>query len=112
MNREVLSFIEAGSAEQQALYARLHGLITGLYPEAQITLWYKVPTYRAKSGWVCLNYWKGGVSLLTNKPALIEAFKAGHPTFKTNKASINFRLGDTIPVDDVEDVITRAMTGE
>jgi len=44
-------------------------------------------------------------------PQYIDPFRAAHPRIKTNKASINFKLGDELPAEDVKGVITRAMMG-
>jgi uncharacterized protein YdhG (YjbR/CyaY superfamily) len=111
MNGNIRKFVEAGSAEQQAYLNKLGELILRLYPAAELQFWYGMPTYRlSKHGWVCLSYWKDGVTLLTKEPDAIAAFKAANPKFKTNKASINFRLTDEIPEQDLARVITAAMT--
>jgi uncharacterized protein YdhG (YjbR/CyaY superfamily) len=58
---------------------------------------------------VALGYWKGGVSLYTNSPDHIAAFRAKHPAIKTNKASLNFKIEDEIPVEDLKQVIIHAI---
>ena len=68
MNQEVQSFMDAVPADRKPLFDRLHALITGLYPDAEVVISNAVPTYRAKPGWVALGYWKSGVSLYTNGP--------------------------------------------
>jgi hypothetical protein len=44
----------------------------------------------------------------TTSPDHIEAFRRRHPGFTTNKASIQFRLDDELPADDIRNVIRRA----
>lgn len=112
MNDDIQSLIDAGSAEQQALLGRLRELILRLYPDAHQLVYYRLPTFKTAAGQVSLGYWKDGVTLYTTSPNYITPFKAAHPKIKTNKASINFRLGDELPLDDVAAVIRRAMSGE
>ena len=111
MNDEVQRFVDAIPADRRAQFDELHALILRLYPEAEVVLWFHVPTYRVKTGWVALGYWKGGVSLYTNGPHNLAGFKAEQPRVKTGKGSINFKLGDPIPIEAVEKVIRHAMKG-
>ncbi|MGQ0569356.1 MAG: DUF1801 domain-containing protein [Armatimonadota bacterium] len=80
-----------------------------LYPNAEVVMSYQVPTYRAKSGWVALGYWKDGVSLYTNGPHHIAEFKAKCPAIKTGKGSINFKVTDSVPVAALKKVIKHAI---
>jgi uncharacterized protein YdhG (YjbR/CyaY superfamily) len=111
MNDDTRQYLDNGSAEQQALFARLQALVRELYPDAQETMYYGLPTWKSGTGQMSLGFWKSGVSLYTTGPQYIDPFRAAHPRIKTNKASINFKLGDDLPVEDVKGVITRAMTG-
>lgn len=111
MNDDIQRFIDGGSAEQQALFARLRALVVELYPDAEAVMYYRLPTWKSSAGQMSLGYWKDGVSLYTTGPHYIDAFRAAHPRIKTNKASINFKLGDELPIEDVKGVITRAMRG-
>lgn len=112
MNDDIQRYIDNGSAGQQALFGRLRDLVLRLYPDARETLYYNLPTFKTGAGQVSLGFWKDGVTLYTTSPDNLAAFKAAHPKFKTNKASINFRLGDELPVDGLTAVIRRAMGGE
>lgn len=109
MNKEVQRYVDAVPDEQKPLFAKIHALIMGLYPDAEVVMSYQVPTYRAKSGWVALGYWKDGVSLYTNGPHHIAEFKAEYPGIKTGKGSINFKVTDMVPVPALQKVITHAI---
>jgi uncharacterized protein YdhG (YjbR/CyaY superfamily) len=111
MNGQVQRYVEAVQDERRPLFDELQALILGLYPDAKVVLSYQVPTYRAKSGWVALGYWKGGVSVYTNGAHNIAEFRAEHPGFKTGKGSINFKVRDEVPVPALEKVFTHAMEG-
>ena len=109
MNEAFRDYIDAGSAGQQALFGRLNDIVLGLYPDARQVIYYNLPTFKSGRGQVSLGYWKDGVTLYTTAAANIDPFRAARPKIKTNKASINFRLGDELPVDDVQAVIRRSM---
>lgn len=109
MNEAFNSYLASGSAGQQALFGRLHTIILDLYPDARQVIYYNLPTFKSGRGQVSLGFWKDGVTLYTTGAAHIDPFRAARPKIKTNKASINFRLTDELPVDDVRAVIRRAM---
>jgi uncharacterized protein YdhG (YjbR/CyaY superfamily) len=109
MNKDVHRYVDAVSRDRKALFHELHGLIMGLYPNAKVVMSYQVPTYRAKTGWVALGYWKNGVSLYTNGLHHIAEFKASYPAIKTGKGSINFKVSDAVPAAALKRVIRHAM---
>ena len=112
MNEEVQRFVDAVPEDRRPLFDALRSLIERLYPEAALTLWYAVPTFKTKSGWVALSYWKDGVSLLTNGRHNIAEFKMAYPRIKTGTGTINLKLGDDIPNESLEWVIRHAMEGK
>lgn len=97
MNKDVKEYFAAVPKDRRPLVMELHEFILGIYPEAEPVLWYSMPTYRAKKGWVALGYWKGGATIYTNQYAHTAQFKAQNPAFKTGKASIQFKLGEPLP---------------
>ena len=109
-DRAVQEYVDAIPPRDRPLFDRLHALILDLYPEADIVISYQIPTYKARGGRVSLGLWKDGVSLYTTHPDHIGTFKQRHPSIKTGKASLNFRITDELPEDDVRDVIRRAIS--
>lgn len=109
MDAAVQKYVDAIPAEQKPLFDRLQALILELYPDAEIVISYQIPTYKARGGRVSLGLWKDGVSLYTTDPQHIETFKAKHPSIKTGKASLNFRLTDEVPEEDLREVVDRAI---
>ena len=87
----------------------LHQIVTGLFPDIQVDLHYKMPTYRLGDGWIAIANQKNYVSLYTCGYHHIEAFKLRHPGIKTGKGCINFRDRDDLPVADIEAVIRHAI---
>lgn len=109
VDEAVQRYIDAIPAEQRPLFDRLQSLILELYPDAEIVLSYQVPTYKARGGRVSLGLWKDGVSLYTTGPQYIEKFKSKHLKVKSGKASLNFRLTDDLPEQDLREVIRQAI---
>jgi len=105
MNKEVQRYFRSVSDERKSLVDTLHSLIIGLYPEAKIDMSYKMPTYKAKDGWVALANQKNYVSLYTCGAHHLAMFKEKHPKIKTGKGCINFKVSDSLPVADIEKVI-------
>ena len=111
MDEAVQRYVDAIPAEQRPLFDRLQSLILELYPDAKVVISYQIPTYKAKGGRVSLGLWKSGVSLYTTDPQHIESFRSRHADIKAGKASLNFKLTDELPEQDVRDVVVRAMEG-
>ena len=72
-------------------------------------MWYGMPTYRVKPGWVSLANQKAYVTLYTNSDRHIAAFKAKYPAIKTGKACINFGDTDPVPAAAIKNVVRHAM---
>jgi uncharacterized protein YdhG (YjbR/CyaY superfamily) len=111
MKQTVQQFMDAVADERKELLLQVQALIEELYPHAECLIWYTLLTHRIKTGWVGLGYWKGGASLYTQNPAYIASFKEKYSKVHTNKSSINFKLSQPLPVEDVKQVIRLAMEG-
>ena len=86
----------------------IHHLILKLYPDANIDMSYRMPTYKHGDGWVALANQKNYISLYTCSESHIEPYRKKHPQQKTGKGCINFRARDEIHYDDLESVIKHA----
>ncbi|MGH2620033.1 MAG: iron chaperone [Anaerolineales bacterium] len=109
MNEEVQRFVDAVSDERRSLYDKLHALIMGMYPSAEVVISYGIPTYKAKSGRVGLGFWKGGVSLYTYGAHHLEGFREKYPAIKTSTGTINFKLSDAVPEAALRQVIKHSI---
>ncbi len=109
MNDEVERYFAAVPEDRRALLDALHRLIIGAYPDAQIDMKYRMPTYQVSDGWVALANQKRYVSLYTCGAHHLAQFKDKHPAIKTGKGCINFRPGDELPLADVEQVVRHAI---
>lgn len=95
--------------ERKAVLAQLHRLILSLYPDAEITMQYRMPTYRAGEGWVAIANQKHYVSLYTCGACHIAEFRKKHPQIRTGKGCINFKPGDILPETEIKQVVSHAM---
>lgn len=111
MNEEVQRFLDAVPEDRRPSVDGIRAIIERLYPEADVRLSYGVPTFRIKSGWVGLGYWKRGVSLYTNGPHHLSGFKRENPDNKTGKGSINLKSTDSVLEESLARVIRHAMQG-
>lgn len=102
VSTETLEYLEAVPADRKPLVERLHGLILDLFPEVDVDLSYRMPTYRFGEGWVALANQKRYVSLYTCGAHHLVEFKKAYPEIKTGKGCINFN-----PRDDFDDAIVR-----
>lgn len=94
---------------RKRIFGRLQSLISELYPESSLSMWWRMPTWKSEKGWVSLANQKNYVSLYTNGARNLSEFKAAHPEIKTGTGCINFREKDTIPEEAVKQVIRHAM---
>lgn len=97
------------SKERQDLVTLLHAQIMGLYPNAIVSMKYKMPTYEVADGWVAIANQKNYVSLYTCSATHVQPFKLRHPEIKAGKGCINFKTTDTLPIDDIRSVISHAI---
>lgn len=106
---DVQDYFDALPEDRRAPVMALHELILQLYPEADVDMAYKMPTYKAKGGWVALANQKQYVSLYTCGAAHLVAFKAQYPKIKTGKGCINFKPSAQLPLEAIAQVVQHAI---
>lgn len=102
------AYFAAVPPERRPMVYALHALILDAYPQAGISMQYRMPTYKVGDGWVALANQKHYVSLYTCGQAHIAAFKERHPDIKTGKGCINFRPAVPLPTEDIREVVRHA----
>ncbi|WP_338517306.1 iron chaperone [Alteromonas gracilis] len=103
------SYLEALPKARRIKLQRLADLIISLYPSAEVSMKYKMPTFSIDAGWVAIANQKNYVSLYTCSAQHLEQFKQCYPTIKTGTGCINFKDKDDLPIDALKQVITSAM---
>ena len=109
MDKEVQRYLNAVPNERKGLIHTLHTLIMELYPNAEVTMKYKMPSYHVGDGWVALANQKKYVSLYTCGYQHIEQFKKKHPAIKTGKGCINLKVKGPLPRSDLQGVVRHAI---
>ena len=108
---ELSEYVANATESRRERLLSIMNLIKRLYPDAEESMKYKMPTYTTDTGWVAVANQKSYVSLYTCDAEHLVAFKAAHPSIKTGKGCINFRDRDPIPLEDLEAVIHSAIRG-
>jgi len=106
---EVQRYLDAVPEKRKPLILKLHALILGLYPNAEVDLSCRMPTYKAKYGWVALANQKHHVSLYTCGAHHLASFKEKYPGVKTGKGCINLKDTDPFPVAALKQVVRHAI---
>ncbi len=109
MNKEVKRYLDSITDDRKPLVQQLHALIVGLYPDAEIDMSYRMPTYKVKDGWVAIANQKRYVSLYTCGAHHIADFKKIHPHIRTGAGCINLKVTDQVPVPALKRVIKHAI---
>ena len=83
--------------------------VMSLYPNASLSMKYKMPTFTEGEGWVAIANQKNYISLYTCGAQHLTNFKSKHPEIKTGKGCINFLDKNEMPLNDLKSVIKSAM---
>ena len=105
----VQAYLDAVPCDRMSILNQLHKLILRLYPQAVVTMRYKMPTYQVGDAWVALANQKHYVSLYTCGSHHIAEFRKQYPRMKTGKGCINFKPNDPLPLRGVQAVVRHAM---
>ncbi|MBY6188832.1 DUF1801 domain-containing protein [Microbulbifer agarilyticus] len=89
---------------------KLHNLVIASYPDANLSLKYKMPTYEQGAGWVALANQKHYVSVYTCARVHIQPYLDKHPKTKCGTGCLNFRDNDDIVFEDLKPVLASAFS--
>jgi uncharacterized protein YdhG (YjbR/CyaY superfamily) len=111
VDQAVQAYIDGIAAEHRPLFDRLHRLILGVHPDADVVLSYDMPTYKVGRRRLFLGAWKHGLSIYGWPRDHDAGFTARHPELKTGKATIQLRPEDAagIPDDEFRDLVRAAL---
>lgn len=111
MDEAVQAYIDGIAPGSRPLFDRLHRLILGVRPDADVILSYGIPAYRAGRRRLFVGAWKHGVSIYGWGQDRDAGFTARHPALKTGKGTIALRPEDAagIPDDELRDLVRAAL---
>lgn len=113
MDDTVRNHIDAIAPEHRPLFDRIHGLVLEEYPDAEMVLSYKMPTYKVGSCRLYVGVWKHGVSLYGWQQGRDGGFTEHHPELQTSTGTIQLRpeAAAAIPDDEFRDLIRGVLDG-
>jgi len=96
----VREYIDGIAPEHRPLFDRVHRLIIEAYPDADLVLSYKMPTYRVGARRLYVGTWKHGLSIYGWHHDA--GFTSRHPEFVASKGTIRLRHADAAGIGDDE----------
>jgi uncharacterized protein YdhG (YjbR/CyaY superfamily) len=99
---DVAAFVEGIPPEKRALFDRLHAIVIGAHPDAEVALSYGMPAYKVGRRRLNLGVWKHGVSVYGWRADRDGGFVARHPGMSSGKGTIRIRPGDAEQISDDE----------
>jgi uncharacterized protein YdhG (YjbR/CyaY superfamily) len=110
MDRAVTEYIEAIPTEHRPLFDRICRLIGEACPAAEISISYKMPTFKVGKRRLHVATWKHGVSIYSSKPR-DGGFTNRHPQLRTSTGTIHLRSDEagSIADGDISDLARAAL---
>jgi uncharacterized protein YdhG (YjbR/CyaY superfamily) len=109
MNVTVQQYFDSTPEDRKPYLRKLHELVLSVDPSLEPVMYYNLPTYKSGKGQVSIGNQPKFLTLYTTGPQYIAGFKEKHPKYKTGKASINLYVDDPWPMEDLKEVIERAL---
>jgi hypothetical protein len=95
-------YIDAIAPEHRPHFDRLHGLILGAFPDAEVGFAYKMPTYAVGEYRIHVGVWKHGLSLYGWRSDRDGGLTARHPGLANDKGTLRLRPADLGVISDDE----------
>ena len=108
MDEDLAAYIEGIPGEQRPLFDRLHTIVLGVHPDAEMALSYGMAGYRVGRRRLNLGVWKHGVSVYGWRNDRDGGFVARHPRLSSGKGTIRISARDAEEISDEE---LRALLG-
>jgi uncharacterized protein YdhG (YjbR/CyaY superfamily) len=102
VDEAVAAYIAALSPAQRPLFDRLHAIVLGEHPDAEVLLSYGMPAYRVGPHRLNLGVWKHGVSVYGWRGDNDGGFVERHPELRNGKGTIRIRAQQAEEISDQE----------
>ena len=103
------SYLNDLSTNRQKRVESLIDFISTRFPEADLSMKYKMPTFSTQNGWIALASQKHYVSVYTCSESHIASYRSRHPQIKSGKGCLNFKDRDVIDFEDLKAVVSSAL---
>jgi uncharacterized protein YdhG (YjbR/CyaY superfamily) len=101
MDDAVRRYRDQIASEHRPVFDRLHRLITGTFPDAEVVISYGMPTYRIGRRRLNVGVWEHGLSLYVS-PRRDGGFSGRHPELAAGKGTIKLTPDDAARIGDEE----------
>lgn len=110
MDEAVRRYRDEIAGEYRPVFDRLHRLVVGTCPDAEVVLSYGMPTYRVGRRRLNVAVWAHGLSLYVS-PRRDGGFSGRHPELAAGKGTIKLRPEDAarIPDEEFADLVRAAL---
>jgi uncharacterized protein YdhG (YjbR/CyaY superfamily) len=112
MNSDVQAFIDTADPARKELYLKIQAMIYEVQPSIETKKAYGVVKYYYGKSCIYLGYWKQGVSIYPGYIDELSDFRTKYPTIKTRVGTINLKLTDDIPWQDLREIIAKKLITE
>ncbi|MEU9169837.1 DUF1801 domain-containing protein [Streptomyces sp. NPDC048420] len=102
MDADAQTYIDGIAPEHRPLFDRVHRLILGAFPEADLALAYGMPTYRVGDRRLHVGVWRHGISLYGWDKDAGADLLSRHPGLLSGKGTIRLRSQEAADVTDDE----------
>jgi|GEM_PF-259607 len=110
MDTEIRNYLQAIPDERRERIVVLINFVAKNFPNAKLKMWYRMPAFKSSSGgWAAIAAQKHHDSLYTCAAHHIEPYFQKHPKTKHGKGCLNFKLGEHIDFEALQEVISSAL---
>jgi hypothetical protein len=102
MDQAVQAYLDGIDPGHLPLFDRMDRLILTAYPEADVVISYRIPTYKVGRRRLHVGVWQHGVSMYGWGQDRDGGFTARHPELRTSKGTIRLRPADAAAIGDDE----------
>ena len=110
MDKNIAQYILDMPEQRREKAKTLHSLVLQLFPDVQLSMQYKMPTYRLNDNFFAWGNKKSYFSVYTCSRERIADFKQRHPDIPGGVGCINFRDKDDFPVVSLKKVIRNVLS--
>lgn len=109
MDKSVAQYIRSMPENRREKAMALHKLTMQLFPEARLSMQYKMPTYHWRDNFIAWGNKKSYLSVYTCSRARIADFRRKYPQIPGGVGCLNFRDKDEFPLPALKKVIRNAL---
>jgi hypothetical protein len=102
MDAATRAYVDAIPDATRPLFDRIHGLILGVHPDADVVITYDMPTYVVGERRLHVAAWKGWVSLYGWDADHDGGIVARFPTSSSGRGTLKIRPADAVQISDDE----------